>query len=83
LTCGISGRRRLLSGAEEAAVDQDPVWRKSSFCEARDCVEVATLSDGRRLVRNSADPAGPVVGFSQSEWSAFVAGVGNGEFSSS
>ena len=31
-------------------------------------------------LRNSADPAGPVLVFTQAEWDAFVAGARDGEF---
>jgi hypothetical protein len=62
-------------------VSGDPVWVKSSFSFANgDCVEVASLADGRIGVRDSKDSAGPVLRFTPAEWRAFVAGAQNGEF---
>jgi hypothetical protein len=69
------------------------VWRKSSLSggSGGDCVEVAVL-DGRDLptshkssdklvaVRDSRDPAGPVLAFTPREWDAFLGGVRAGEF---
>jgi hypothetical protein len=57
-------------------------WRKSTHSGGTggNCVEVAPLPDGRRALRNSKDPEGPVLVFSSTEWSAFVAGVHDGEF---
>ena len=58
------------------------VWRKSkrSSAQGNDCVEVAELGDGGRLVRDSKDPDGPRLQFTASEWQAFIAGVKAGEF---
>jgi hypothetical protein len=56
-------------------------WVKSSLSYANgDCVQVARLPDGRIGVRDSKNPAGPVLSFSPSEWAAFIGGVRNGEF---
>ncbi len=43
------------------------------------CVEVAVAAGGI-LVRDSKDPAGPVLAFTGGEWDAFLAGVRDGEF---
>lgn len=43
------------------------------------CVEVADL-DGGKAVRDSQDPHGPVLVFTQDEWDAFKAGVAADEF---
>lgn len=58
------------------------VWRKSSHSGGTggNCVEVAVLPDGGRALRDSNDPAGPVLRFTSAEWSAFVAGARDGEF---
>ncbi len=54
-------------------------WRKSETSAASDCVEVAFV-DQSVLVRNSRDPAGPVLAFTHSEWTAFLTGARNGTF---
>jgi len=56
-------------------------WLRSSLSFANgDCVEVAKLADGSVGMRDSKDPAGPVLSFTPSEWAAFVVGVRTGEF---
>lgn len=45
-----------------------------------DCVAVAVLTGGRRAVRDSKDPGGPVLVFTEKEWNAFKGGVLNDEF---
>lgn len=56
-------------------------WSKSSYSgNEGTCVEVASLADGGRAVRDSKDPAGPALRFTAAEWSAFTAGVQAGEF---
>ncbi|MEU7914021.1 DUF397 domain-containing protein [Microbispora bryophytorum] len=63
---------RDLSGAE---------FHKSSFSGGgNDCVEVAANLPGLVAVRDSKDRSGPVLAFTPSEWSAFIAGVKGGEF---
>ncbi|GGL12365.1 hypothetical protein GCM10014719_12950 [Planomonospora parontospora subsp. antibiotica] len=68
------------------------MWRKSSLSTGGDCVEVAVVpgdpalaahkadADELYLVRDSKDPNGPALAFTQSEWDAFVGGVKAGEF---
>jgi hypothetical protein len=57
-------------------------WRKStrSGPDGGNCVEVAELTSGRRGVRDSKNPTGPVLIFTASEWGAFIEGAQNGEF---
>lgn len=56
-------------------------WKKSTRSNGSgDCVEVAELQDGRRLVRDSKDPNGGTLTFSPSEWRAFIGGAKDGEF---
>jgi len=57
-------------------------WRKSSFSGGahQNCVEVAQTAAGTVAVRDSKDPAGPVLRFTRAEWTAFVRGVRAGEF---
>lgn len=56
-------------------------WRKStkSGGNGGQCVEVRHF-DGNIQVRDSKDPAGPVLTFTAGEWDAFVGGARDGEF---
>ena len=54
-------------------------WRTSSASSGGNCVEVA-ISQNSVLVRNTRNRAGSVLEFTESEWAAFVLGVGSGEF---
>jgi hypothetical protein len=49
-------------------------WRKSSFSgsDGSNCVEVAPLAGGRRAVRDSKYPSGPVMTFPPAEWVTFL-----------
>lgn len=49
-------------------------WRKSSHCEGGACAEVAQAG-GQVLLRDSKDPAGPVLEFSPGAWTEFLDGV--------
>lgn len=51
---------------------------RSSFCTIGDCVEVE-FRGGLVWVTNSFSPAAALV-FTRDEWTAFLAGVRNGEF---
>ncbi|GLW08994.1 DUF397 domain-containing protein [Microtetraspora sp. NBRC 13810] len=57
-------------------------WRKSlrSSASGSNCVEVADLPGGGRAVRDSKNPAGPMLRFTPGEWDAFIGGVKDGEF---
>lgn len=59
-------------------------YRKSSYSGGDggggNCVEVAVTADGGRSVRHSKDPEGLALLFTASEWTAFTAGVCDGEF---
>jgi Domain of unknown function (DUF397) len=68
------------SSAPEA-IHGDPCWIKSSLSFANgDCVEAASLPDGRIGVRDSKDASGPILRFTPAEWRAFLGGARNGEF---
>jgi predicted secreted Zn-dependent protease len=54
-------------------------WQKSSLSGASGCVETAAAG-GLVAVRDSKDPAGPVLRYTPHEWEVFVAGVKRGEF---
>lgn len=56
-------------------------WYKASASTgANNCVETQFYADGSVDVRNSKDPQGPVVRFTNDEWAAFVAGAKGQEF---
>lgn len=55
-------------------------WRKSSFSNLENCLEVA-LIDGGVAVRDSKNPSRGVLAFENAEWRAFVRGAAAGEFS--
>ncbi|MCY7342578.1 MAG: DUF397 domain-containing protein [Pseudonocardia sp.] len=60
-------------------------WRKSSFSGGNggDCVEIADLPGGGRAVRDSKlGDTSPILHFTPTEWTAFIAGVHAGEFDS-
>ena len=60
----------------------EAVWRKSQASTSEgQCVMVATNLPGHILVKDSKNPQGPVLDFTPTEWSAFLTGATNGEFS--
>jgi Domain of unknown function (DUF397) len=57
------------------------VWRKSQASNPNgDCVELAPLDCGSIAVRNSRDPQGPALLYTQAEIAAFIRGAKDGEF---
>lgn len=56
-------------------------YRKSSYSgQEGNCVEVAATANGGRAVRDSKDPSGPNLSFTPTEWTAFLQGARDGEF---
>jgi hypothetical protein len=48
-------------------------WLKSSYsAQGNACIEVATLPDGTRLVRDSKDVEGPTLRLSAEAWGRFT-----------
>ncbi|MEU4534172.1 DUF397 domain-containing protein [Streptosporangium sp. NPDC023825] len=58
------------------------VWKKSSLSggSGGNCVEVAGNLPGAVAVRDSKNPAGPVLAFTPGEWSAFLTAVKLNQF---
>ena len=54
-------------------------WRKSTRCGSAACVEIAKVDD-RVYVRDSKDPKGAVLSFTEQEWEAFAHGMAAGDF---
>jgi len=54
-------------------------WRTSKSCAGSNCVEVGAVEDSI-AVRDSKNPAGPVLMYSLQEWRDFLAGAKNGDF---
>jgi Domain of unknown function (DUF397) len=56
-------------------------WRKSGRSSAQgNCVELARLPGDGVAVRNSRDPRGPALVFTDAELDAFLEGVKDGDF---
>lgn len=56
-------------------------WRKSARSNDQGlCVEFAEVDNGNIALRDSKNPAGPVLTFTLDEWRAFAGGVKDGEF---
>ena len=50
-----------------------PLWRTSSHSDGGGaCVEVASIEGVLAMVRDSKDPAGPVLSFPASAWVTFL-----------
>jgi hypothetical protein len=54
-------------------------FRKSSFCQSSECVEVAR-QDGVIVLRNSKETSGGMLRYTAEEWLSFVRGIKAGEF---
>jgi Domain of unknown function (DUF397) len=64
-------------GRDELA---DARWSSRGGTGGGNCVEVANLASGHRVVRDSKNPTGPALIFTPTEWATFTAGVHDGEF---
>ncbi len=65
----------------DGPIPASAAWRTSSHSnDDGTCIEVAELSGGGWAVRDSKDSRGPVLTVTAAEWTAFVAGVRDGEF---
>ncbi|MFY1696451.1 DUF397 domain-containing protein [Solwaraspora sp. WMMA2101] len=75
-------RKSSRSNAQGHCVEvADATWRKSSRSNDQgDCVEVADGLGGVVGVRDSKDPAGPVLVISPTSWSAFIAATRTSTF---
>lgn len=55
-------------------------WRRSSYSESGNCVEVALLADGNLVIRDSKDRTVLVLRFAPGKWGTFLCRVKGGEF---
>jgi hypothetical protein len=51
-----------------------PFWRKSTWCDSNNCVQVV-LAKPLVAVRDGKDRDGPVLTFGVAQWRAFVASL--------
>jgi hypothetical protein len=63
----------------ERSVGVSERWKKSTFSTQGECVEVRCWG-GQIQVRDSKNPTGLVLEFTEGEWAAFLAGAAAGEF---
>jgi hypothetical protein len=62
------------------AESRSPMWRKAQLSVGNGaCVEVAQMS-GMIALRDSKNPHGPMLTYTQAEWHAFLDGAKKGEF---
>jgi hypothetical protein len=85
---GRASHANALAGSSQPTVPGHPVpadsvmWRKSSRSGySGNCVEIANFGDGQIGIRDSkANGRGPVIFVAPAGWSAFVAGIKDGQF---
>jgi hypothetical protein len=58
------------------------MWRKSTFSASGDnCVEVARVTEGRQVLRDSKNPGGPMLSSPSEEWRRFTGEIKAGGLS--
>jgi hypothetical protein len=73
----VSTLSQSLEGGDHLSVAE---WRKSSRSNAtQECVEAAFLP-GVTAVRDSKNPAGPVLTFAPTGWTNFLSAIKSGDF---
>lgn len=76
----IEWRKSSYSNEQGNCVEIAGNWRKSSYtADQGNCVEAAHGEPGI-LVRDSKDPAGPVLRFGAAEWQTFTSDVKAGRY---
>jgi hypothetical protein len=60
--------------------DDPTCWRKSSYSDTTNCVEVRSRADGTIVVRNSNDTGGRELTLTRYQMGAWLAGCKEGEF---
>ena len=71
---------RMVNGMSASQL-QGVIWQKSGRSNpSGNCVECAALPGGGVAVRNSRDPEGPALIYTQAEIDAFILGVRDGDF---
>ena len=67
-------------GSANPSMGLPTAWRRSSWCSANSCVEIAELPDGVAIRDSKSPDTSPILTFSTDEWRSFLAGVKAGEF---
>lgn len=74
--------QRFDNGVQASAIS-GVTWIKSERSnQSGNCVEVAQLPGGGVALRNSRDPQGPALIYTQEEMAAFIGGAKDGDFDS-
>ena len=58
----------------------DSSWRKSTYSQVGECVELANPCPGLIAVRDSKNPAGPMLTYTSAEWRAFLHAARSGAY---
>jgi hypothetical protein len=66
-----------LSGAEGTV---GLTWRKASFCQSGECIEVARLGAGGILVRDSKQPDKESLSLTPEQWRSLLSGIKSGQY---